>query len=1087
MKTRDFLNKQPAWLQRGAKFCALALGVAGAATVVEAVIAPAGTDITNQAEVRYQDAANINYTATSGNAVVTVAQVYNATIGIDDLTKASAPGQTVYFTHTLSNTGNGTDVYDVTIANNIGAITDSGQFTSLQVFLDGGATASGGTVPTNNCSGNNGQVDTGEVLLDSASAAASNTVTIPAGQQACLVIAAQIPVTAINADTFDYTLTTLAREGNAAGQTGRVDDITASDGADGAVDTNNGRVTVTTGPALQITKSGVHTPATATTDGTIAYTVEVQNTGGAAANDVFIFDAIPANTTLTAGSVQFNNATSVSGSDYLQTTAVAIDETTIATNVTAVTGNSFDLNGDGDETDSTETALGLDLDRNATVEGASKDGIFVFDDVIAPNTTVTLQYTVTYSRALAANTNIINQAHFAGLLDAVAGTTGTGETGSSVDVPYAVPTIRSVDLADTGTTATGDVDNTANDAQSVESAAEGSVVIFNNVIENTGNSTDTFTLAFLNDGGDAWNSDGGVFPATAVGTGNTACSATNLNGFPAGTTATFANSAGSPLGSNQITLAAGASQTIQVRIDLPSGINGSGEYCASVSATSTNVSTIVDYKLERLGSIVAPALDIANITVPNNAAVDVQPFDVNTLTVRDYQAGNPGDTVTFDVFIRNEGGTAESYSLSAGSTWDGTVLGSIPAGWQVRFRDSGNNIITSTASVAPGAEIQLTAEVIISSVAAQALPNAPQVDIDGDGDLDAFNGNAAGPNADTDNDYSIIFRAVGNNSGATDVVLDAVDVNEVEDITITTSQTGQVQPGGTITYAHTISNSGNTTEDVAITLDDSRDGNPGTEPDDFNPSILRVDTDCDGTPDTILSSITAGTDNVCLVGDTANNPTGDFNGTTLNLAPGQSVTVEATVSAKTSAASGVSNVTTVTASWDAGVDSASNTDTTEVVDLQLRIEKTAAIDSACDGIADAAFAQNVAANVVPGECVIWNILVTNAASSAANNVRIVDSVPGFTGFETGSLQSCDADVPLTALDLSATASCAAADYCTHTDASDAEAACTNDATATSDGTDITYYIGAGATDTVGGTLPGNDAFTVRFRVKVDEN
>jgi len=55
----------------------------------------AGTEIKNLATVTYEDAAGNTFSAQSNEAVVTVAQVYAATIGTDvDL--SAAPGQTVY-------------------------------------------------------------------------------------------------------------------------------------------------------------------------------------------------------------------------------------------------------------------------------------------------------------------------------------------------------------------------------------------------------------------------------------------------------------------------------------------------------------------------------------------------------------------------------------------------------------------------------------------------------------------------------------------------------------------------------------------------------------------------------------------------------------------------------------------------------------------------------------------------------------------------------------------------------------------------------------------------------------------------------
>jgi hypothetical protein len=64
----------------------------------------AGQVITNEATVSYEDSLGNPFSATSNEAVVTVAEVYAATLE-QDRTRTGAPGQTVYFQHFLENTG----------------------------------------------------------------------------------------------------------------------------------------------------------------------------------------------------------------------------------------------------------------------------------------------------------------------------------------------------------------------------------------------------------------------------------------------------------------------------------------------------------------------------------------------------------------------------------------------------------------------------------------------------------------------------------------------------------------------------------------------------------------------------------------------------------------------------------------------------------------------------------------------------------------------------------------------------------------------------------------------------------------------
>ena len=69
-------------LVKACAIVAVAAGIAGSAPGLFAATA-AGTQIKNLATVTYQDAAGNVYSAQSNEAIVTVAQVYSATLGTD--------------------------------------------------------------------------------------------------------------------------------------------------------------------------------------------------------------------------------------------------------------------------------------------------------------------------------------------------------------------------------------------------------------------------------------------------------------------------------------------------------------------------------------------------------------------------------------------------------------------------------------------------------------------------------------------------------------------------------------------------------------------------------------------------------------------------------------------------------------------------------------------------------------------------------------------------------------------------------------------------------------------------------------------
>ncbi len=1111
-----------------------AVALAGVGAIAQAAIAPANTSITNQATVTYEDTVGNPYTATSSVATVTVAQIYAATIAQDNLLGTSGPGQTVYTTHTITNNGNGTDIFHISVTQNAAGSTDNGDYGSIQAYLDGSATAGTGTVVTNNCSGINGQVDGGEVLLDTDTTAIANTITIPAGEQACIVVAAQVPVGALNGETYELTVTAQAEEGNAGvPQANSVGDLTDGDGAiggganglDSLDDTNNDRLTVTADAALQITKSAVHVPATATTNGQINYTVQVTNTGAATANEVFITDGIPANTTLVPASVLFNGAPAASGSDFLQTTATNITEPNLDTLVTANT-NPVDINGDGDATDTTEVDLSTDLDNDGSIDAVSKPGVFVYDHAIPANTTVTLEFSVTYSitgpAAFAGGDVINNYAHFASENDADGNSTDVGEVGSAGPAPVTVPTVHSVDINDTGDGAPGNNDGTDedgtdeaddNDVQSVRSAPESGTVLFNNIVTNNGNAVDSLVISVLNDGGLAFSGAGGAYPAVMAGvTGSSTCDGTAAHQFPVGTVFAVTNAAGVPYpGGVVANVPAGNSVNIQVRATLPAGTSGAGEYCASARVASQTAPAVVDFKLERLAEITPPAVDLAN-SDNSTLSGDTEAFpSVGTIAATSpvlNQVGNPGDTVSFPLYIRNDGGVGESFQLSAGATWNGGaqgdggfaagVLGAMHAGWTVNFIDAdpGNSIpdgtvISATDTVPAGGYTQVTAQVTIPATASATQANFIS-DIDGGGN------DAIDDNADGDNDYPVIFQITGNSSGAKDVILDSVDVNETEAIVVAPDNTGQVEPGGTITYVHTLSNNGNTVEDVAISLADDRDDPLPAEPFDFNTSIVRIDTNCDGTYNQILSP--AYTGSVCLVSDGAGPATGTVTaGVVDDLNPGEQVSLQVTVSAKTSAPPSVINTTTVTATWDVGVDNDTDTatDQTTVVTVQLRADKYVALDAACDGTPDTDFAANSISNAEPGQCVIWQVVVENQSSQPARDVVIQDAAPAFTTYQAGSLESCNADTGLTAGTMATRCTAVSGTACSLSDAQDADAACTTTHDAHNAAADVFFYVGhadgtfpapngaTSGTEAGGSLLPG-EFVTIRFRVRLDD-
>src|SRR5437899_2728155 len=101
----------------------------------------AGTAIGNQASATYTDSSSVSRTATSNVVTTIVQQVASLTLTANGA-KTASPGSPVFYPHTLTNTGNGSDSFTLTLAP-----AQSGAFTltGTHIYLD----ANGDGIPDN--------------------------------------------------------------------------------------------------------------------------------------------------------------------------------------------------------------------------------------------------------------------------------------------------------------------------------------------------------------------------------------------------------------------------------------------------------------------------------------------------------------------------------------------------------------------------------------------------------------------------------------------------------------------------------------------------------------------------------------------------------------------------------------------------------------------------------------------------------------------------------------------------------------------------------------------------------------------------
>jgi uncharacterized repeat protein (TIGR01451 family) len=260
---------------------ALVLGVLAICAATQAQT-PAGTTIRNQASARFQDLSGNSYTTTSNEVTTIVLPVYGVSILPDDsgetppVTPAMAqnaiPGQTIYYSYNLTNTGNDADSYALVPLLDAANTTMTLGLGDITIYYDVNG---------------NGVLDGGEPTI-SAGGAPGNLGPIAAGATVNILVSYQVPPAA------------LAGEVAYVG----VEGASASDPA--RIDTRNyHETTVVSDAALTAAMLGV--PANVNPGNVITYTISGSNVGTQAAHGVtvasvgltgvFIYDVLPTDPT----------------------------------------------------------------------------------------------------------------------------------------------------------------------------------------------------------------------------------------------------------------------------------------------------------------------------------------------------------------------------------------------------------------------------------------------------------------------------------------------------------------------------------------------------------------------------------------------------------------------------------------------------------------------------------------------------------------------------------------------------------------------------------------------------------------------
>jgi len=402
-----------------------------------------GSEVVNQASIRFEDEMGTSQTITTNVVVLTIRQVFSATLDGDRSFEGIA-GQSRAFLHTLQNTGNGPDTYCISIKNMRG---DSGDFSAIRVIHDINI---------------NGRVDMSDPTIVSTAISYSTNLYLVSDETAHLIVLADIPASSSQNSTYSLLLTVQAKKASNSCQNNSVTDI--GQNADNADDTNIDQVVVTDHAILLVTKESVYqSNGDGIADDTIVYQISVQNKGNRIARDIILTDILPQYTIFQENSIQ-------SASDFVVTPG--IDD---------------GVNG---------------LDGQSPYYDSQLGQIRGEIDVLPVDSEINFTYVLAIDSTAPGDTLIENSVSMLGDLDE---NENTDESAVISNKTFeTIPITYGVQIIDTGMNAAmnvndgGDDDGSLNDQQYVDQVSQGAIVWFTHQVTNMGNADDTFALIISN-------------------------------------------------------------------------------------------------------------------------------------------------------------------------------------------------------------------------------------------------------------------------------------------------------------------------------------------------------------------------------------------------------------------------------------------------------------------------------------------------------------------------------------------------------------------------------------------------------------
>ncbi|MCH7333134.1 beta strand repeat-containing protein [Acinetobacter modestus] len=393
-------------------------------------------------------------------------------------------------------------------------------------------------------------------------------------------------------------------------------------------------------------------------------------------------------------------------------------------------------------------------------------------------------------------------------------------------------------------------------------------------------------------------------------------------------------------------IASGATYQVISKVTLPSGFSSTTPINTILTSAPVTNASATDTITLVIDKVVASTVDLHNGDATDSTGAIVGASGKDTGQFIDTKSTKPGQATNFPLTIDNKGATGDNYNLSTSPA--------LPAGWTVQYYladGTGNPTgapITNTGNVPSGGTVKLVAVVTPPA-------NAP-----------------AG-------DQEVIFKVASPATGLTDVMSDRVTVETNRILSLQNDRTGQVAPGGTVVYKHTLTNNGNIVEGAAagslpFTLTNDQAASGWT-------TSLYVDLNNDGVADA----------NELVTGS-------DLSAKTGSIARGASVNLLIKVQAPVNATAGTPSAVVLTIQpIPAGGQSVAdlvNTDLTTVTSGQVRLVKEQSLANCSTGVAGTYTQNTVSAK--PGECVKYRITATNEGNADVTNVVISDATPAYT-------------------------------------------------------------------------------------------